>query len=731
MLRKTKYLTIYIGLVLTFLLSLLLLLQPYFSSHPSNGLSQVFSNDLIFSSIKQHLHYPLSILLLQIIIILAVSRTFAFLFTKLGQPPVMGEIIAGIALGPSLLGWILPEVSHFVFPQDSLQPLQFLSQIGLLFFMFIIGMELDVMAFKRRLQQSVIVSHTGIFISFFIGTLTGLWIYDQFAPPQTGPIAFALFVGMSMSITAFPVMARILQEKGYMRKSFGTMMIGIAAVDDITAWCLLATLIAYLKAGTIVGALPTILLSIGYLGVMFGLIQPFLKKLGSIYVSRENLSRSIMGIIFGILLISSYITEVIGIHAFFGAFVAGVVMPPSFSFKKVLTEKIEDFSLVLLLPLFFVFTGLRTEIGLLNSGSLWLTATIIIGIAVSGKFLGGVIGSKITGQPWKEAFMIGALLNSRGLVELIVLNIGYDMGLLSAEIFTILVLMALTTTFITGPWIDFIEWIYKRRNIKKGLPLEQHIFKVLISFGPPRMGAKLMKIAGAIIGDDKNQSLVYALHMTPNIEITHQEATVFEREGFAPIKKMANSLGLPLKTLYKVADQIETEIIRTAKKKSVNLLMMGGARSLFTENITGGRVDYILQNSPYDTGIFIDKGLESPDRILVLLSSDSETTVTAIAERLSKNPDVRVDAIDLNSSSSNISNNTPITMIEAKTIDKTLLDRYDLLLIGIDYWHKLTYFETAWLNYSPSILILSSAKKDLENPGSKNQMDEIPRLKEI
>lgn len=729
MYRKGKFAGLYVILLIVFSFSAFLLLQPYLkpSPAPPETLSNTFSTHLVFSGISQNLHHPLSLLLLQIIIILAISRTFAYGFSLLGQPPVMGEIVAGIALGPSLLGWALPNISQFIFPPGSLDPLLFLSQIGLLFFMFIVGMELDLTTFKRKLQHSVIISHTGILLSFLAGIAAGIWVYNLFAPPDTGIVEFALFMGMSMSITAFPVMARILQEKGYTRKSFGTMMIGIAAVDDITAWCLLATLIAYIKAGTIVGALPTILLSMGYIAVMFGLIQPFLKKIGNIYVSRENLSRPIVGMIFGIMLVSSYITEIIGIHAFFGAFVAGVIMPPNFRFKKVLSEKFEDLSLVLLLPLFFVFTGLRTEIGLLNNSSLWGIAAAIIGISIAGKFFGGLIGSKMTGHGWKESLMVGALLNSRGLIELIVLNIGYDLGLFSSEIFTILVLMALITTFVAGPSLDFIEWVYKKRNTRKGLAGENYSYKILLSFGPPRMGAALMKIAAAIIGNEKEQSLIKALHMTPNLEITPQEATIFEKEGFAPARRIASNFGLRLQTYYKVSDQIDAEILRKSKKYPVNLLLIGGARSLFTENIVGGRVGNIVQNCSSGLGIFIDKGMDFPSRILILYSSSSALSLVSITQKLSSNPDVLVEVLNLsNLASTDIPDLKSTTILDKRPIDKILLDRYDLLIIDIEYWHKLIHYQTPWLSHCPSTLILSDPKKEIGNVNvERYQLKEI------
>ncbi len=243
------------------------------------------------------------------------------------------------------------------------------------------------------------------------------------------------------------------------------MAITCAAADDVTAWCILAALIAIVKAGSSVSTLFTLGLVVSYLLVMLFVIQPLLKKLGTIYNKREVVSKPMMAIVFMILLLSAYSTEVIGIHALFGAFLAGVIMPQGISFRKIVINKIEDVSLVLLLPLFFVFTGLRTHIGLLNQGHLWITCGWIILVAVAGKFGGSTIAAKLVGQSWKDSLSIGALMNTRGLMELVVLNIGYDLGILSPEVFTMMVIMALVTTFMTSPALNLINWLFRDKTV--------------------------------------------------------------------------------------------------------------------------------------------------------------------------------------------------------------------------------------------------------------------------
>ncbi len=410
-------------------------------------------------SFSDNLTEPLAVLLLQIIVIIACARLFGYLFKKIGQPAVIGEIVAGIVLGPSVIGAYFPEINHFLFPAASLSSLSFLSQIGLILFMFIIGMELDLKAIGKQAYGAVIISHASIIIPYTLGMGLAYYIYRDYAPAGTTFLSFALFMGISMSITAFPVLARILQEKGLTRSKLGATALTCAAADDITAWCILAAVIALVKSGSSFSVLYTIGLAIIYVLVMLKVVRPFLERLSTVYDSKEKRRTPIIAMFFILLIISSYITSIIGIHALFGAFMAGVIMPSSFSFRKIVIDKIEDVSIILLLPLFFVITGLRTQIGLINEGHLWITFGWILLVAVAGKFGGSALAARMVGQSWKDSLSIGVLMNTRGLMQLIVLNIGYDLGILSPEIFAMMVLMALVTTFMTVPALDLINWL--------------------------------------------------------------------------------------------------------------------------------------------------------------------------------------------------------------------------------------------------------------------------------
>jgi Kef-type K+ transport system membrane component KefB len=427
---------------------------------------------LFFQNLSQNLGHPLSLLLIQIVIIVLASKLLASLMSKIGQPTVVGEIIAGILLGASVLGHFWPNVSKFIFPPDLLSNLNFLSQLGLVLFMFIIGLELDIQLLKHRAHTAVVVSHASIIIPFTMGVGLAYFMYAKFAPPHISFLAFGLFMGIAMSITAFPVLARILHERGLTKTPLGGLAITCAAADDVTAWCILAAVIAIVQAGTMMNALFAVLLSLLYVFIMLQVVRPWLERLGAKYGSAESINKSFVVLSFVVLFLSALTTEVIGIHALFGAFLAGVCMPTPAGFRKLLVSRIEDVCVIILLPLFFAFTGLKTQIGLLNDGATWLICGLIILLAVAGKFGGSSLAARFTGQSWVDSFSLGALMNTRGLVELIVLNIGYDLGVLSQTVFTMLVLMALVTTMMTCPalsWIERIHW--KREALEvKSLP---------------------------------------------------------------------------------------------------------------------------------------------------------------------------------------------------------------------------------------------------------------------
>lgn len=396
------------------------------------------------------------ILLLQVVLIILLTQLLGTLFRRLGQPAVIGEIVAGILLGPSLLGWVFPGAFQFIFPPASMENLRFLSQIGLLLFMFIIGMELDMKLIRKQAFDALVISHASILIPYTLGIALAFYLYRDYAPTGIPFLPFALFMGIAMSITAFPVLARIIREKGLSETKLGVLAITCAASDDVTAWCVLALLVAFLKSGDATQGLITIAAVLIYAAIMLVPVRLLIKKIYARYVLQRIGYPMVMAILFSMLLLSAYCTEVIGIHALFGAFLAGVIMPRDPAIRERITGRVQDITLVMLLPIFFVFTGLRTQAGLLNTASGWIAFVLILVTAVLGKFGGSSLVAKMLGQSGRDSLALGALMNTRGLVELIVLNIGLDMGILSLPVFTMLVLMALLTTMMTSPVLNRI-----------------------------------------------------------------------------------------------------------------------------------------------------------------------------------------------------------------------------------------------------------------------------------
>jgi Kef-type K+ transport system membrane component KefB len=391
-------------------------------------------------------------LLLQIVVVCSVARATGWLFTKLRQPRVVGEIFAGLLLGPSLFGWLAPAASSFLFPPQGLGPLYSLSQVGLLLFIFQVGLELDVRELRKMGRAVVLTSNISILIPFLAGAGLALFLYPRLSIPTVPVSIFALFMGTAMSITAFPVLARILTERNLLQSKVGSIAISCAAVDDVTAWCLLALLIVKIRAGAGTPLWVTFGGLVVYVFVMTLVVRPFLAR--SQAFQRTTISPEALAWVLLLAFLSAWVTDRIGIHALFGAFFAGAIIPASEGVVRSVVSKLETVSTVLLLPLFFAFTGLRTSVRLLSGSHLWFYCGLIIVVAVAGKLLGCLISVRSAGIGWREAFSVGVLMNTRGLVELVILNVGLELGVISPTLFSMMVIMALVTTCMTSPLLD-------------------------------------------------------------------------------------------------------------------------------------------------------------------------------------------------------------------------------------------------------------------------------------
>lgn len=702
-----------------------------------------------------HVESSIGILLLQIIVILITCRLFGWLFAKMQQPTVIGEIVAGIVLGPSVLGHLLPSVSAFLFPFDSLQNINMLSQFGLILFMFAIGMELNITEVRQKLKETILISHTSTIFPFFLGMVTAYFLYNKYAYESTPFLSFALFVSIALSITAFPVLARIIQEKGLTKTHLGTISLASAANGDITAWCLLAVVVAIAQAGSMLSAIYNIGFSFIYLLLMFTVIRPFLRMIGHIYHNKEVVDKGLVAFMFLLLIVSSYLTEILGLHALFGAFVAGVVMPDNIKFRKIMTEKVEDVSLALFLPLFFVSTGLRTEIGLLNSPELWYMCGIFILVAIIGKFGGSLVAARFVGETWKDSLYIGALMNTRGLMELVVLTIGYDMKILTPPIFVMLVLMTLVTTFMTTPLISFIQFCYQVFGKYKSHKVEWQqpqpgVFKVLLSFGRASNGQVMLDVAHQMFAHTKDKLEITALHLTVGSDVNPLHTDNFEEVSFGPILYGAQKLNIPLKTRYEVSNNAGQDICEIANKEGYDFLLVGAGISLsdlpndiaanqyrtsfydkflrhfkapeswfYPGELLKDKTKMFIEQSLCPVGVFVNRKFVKASNTLIVIHFAEDLFLLNYADHLKQTTGSDLTILNLMSNEAKDIDLVTQRLFEytelqhkaivynGNKLTQSVLSAYNFMLISYNTWNLLSEVSNEELQKMPSTLILS------------------------
>lgn len=396
-------------------------------------------------------------LVLQIAVVLAVCRLVGELFLRIHQPRVVGEMFAGIMLGPSLLGWVAPNFSAYLFPPASLGFLNALSQVGVVIFMFLVGLGINPRELKKEGHAAVLTSHVSITAPFVLASVLALYLYPRLSDDSVAFSSFALFMGAAMSITAFPVLARILAERNMLGSRLGTVAIACAAVDDVTGWCILAYIVVLIRsAHSSTSIWMTIAGIIVFALAMIHGVRRLLTGFERVYRRKGAISENLMALMLLLVLASSLFTEFLGIHLLFGAFLMGAIMPKEHQFVRYVLDRFETITVTLLLPLFFAFTGLRTNIGLVKGPEMWMYCGLIIMVATVGKLGGSTLASWLSGMPLREAAGLGTLMNTRGLMELVILNIGLDIGVISPALFSMMVLMALVTTFMTTPLLRLI-----------------------------------------------------------------------------------------------------------------------------------------------------------------------------------------------------------------------------------------------------------------------------------
>jgi len=596
----------------------------------------------------------------QVVVIIVASRLVGLGTRWLRQPMVIAEVTAGILLGPSLLGWLLPELTASLFEASSLGILKIVSQLGLILFMFLIGLELDPELLRGRGRASVAISHTSIVVPFVLGCLLAFYLYPRYSDPSVSFVAFALFMGAAMSITAFPVLARILSERGLLRTRVGSVTIACAAVDDVTAWCILAFVVAVARSTGIGGAVITTVVALAYIAAMILLVRPLLVRMAARVATREAMTQNMVAVVLVMLFVSSWVAELIGIHALFGAFMFGAILPKGQGFTHALLEKLEDLVLVVLLPLFFAYSGLRTQIGLLDSVDAWVVCGLVIAVACAGKFGGSTIAARLTGLSWRESSALGILMNTRGLMELIVLNIGLDLGVISPLIFSMMVLMALFTTFITTP---LLQRIYSDEELSQDLiaavevpaPAPAPGFTVLMCVADERSGPGMVNLARAFLANreqsggtasSQGKGQLYALQLVPpSGRVSPKMARNEHRAAatLAPLLERAKNLQLDVSAMSFVSPEPARDICNVAEVRAADLILLGWHKPVISQTMLGGVVHDVLEHASTTVGVLADRGLDEVRRILVpFQGSEHDRSALALANRLLIRPEVEV-----------------------------------------------------------------------------------------
>ncbi len=571
-------------------------------------------------------------LLLAVAVIIVASRLLGSLFGRLNQPRVIGEIVAGILLGPSLLGLFFPEVTRFLFPAAVTDVLGMLAQFGLIFFMFLIGLELDHSMIRGSGHTAVLISHYSIVVPLVFGLAAALIVYPLVGSGDfTG---FALFMGAAMAITAFPVLARILTDTGLHKTRIGALAITCAAVDDVTAWCILAVVVAIVKATGFFEAVQTVALALLFVTAMLTLVRPVAARVMAVHEHRGRLAPVVMSMLIVGLFVSAWTTEAIGIHAIFGAFMFGAILPRSRSLTSQISERLEDMTVLFLLPVFFAVVGLSTQVGLVAGGEMWLVTALIIAIAIAGKLGGSVIAGLAAGESWRSSTVIGVLMNTRGITEIVILTIGRSLGVISPALFTIMVLMALVTTFMTTP---LLARLYPRGQIDADIaaaeatvgdaapttpaPVEDRlpvvrstgIGRVMVGVTDPVSARPLLWLATWMRRSNGEAPEVLLATVVPPPGYEQVRANLSDLEDHAaavaetldPLRLQLLEAGVAAEVVAVVGTDPSEELWRLAVQREAGTLLIGSHEAYLGFRPLGGVAGQLLREAPCDVAVLV------------------------------------------------------------------------------------------------------------------------------
>lgn len=672
------------------------------------------------------------------IVIIITARIVGGLLRRIHQPHVIGEIIAGIMLGPSLLGAIWPGAFDFLFPVELMSYLDLVANFGLIFYMFLVGLELNFDLMRGRGHAAVWVSHISIIAPFLLGVALSLWLYPTIGS-GAGFTAFALFMGAAMAITAFPVLARILTDRGLYKTQIGTVTLTVGAVDDITAWSILAVIIPVARATSMTSALVSVGAALAFALATIYWVRPLVLRVSNYYERRDKLPGWFLAVLFVGILLWALVTDKLGIHVIFGAFLFGAIMPHDAKFVRLLTEKLEDFSVVFLLPFFFTFSGIRTNIFAIGtSPQLWLMTLAILVVAIAGKWGGSKLAARFAGLEWREAGALGVLVNCRGLTELIILNIGLQLRVLPSSAFAMMVIMAVVTTLMTEPALALYYPRHLQRKMireaEEGAAAEEAVEeeeeaaaegtearperrRLLVAVGKPDAAEELTQMATLLAGDGGERNTEVTLLRVVDVsgtEVSHassvQDSMLEDAvERLRPFVETVEEAGFDADPLAIAAGDVGETIARIANEREVDLVLLGYHEAVFGERLLGGIVGEVLREAQADVAVLVDPNgprqlrLSEDTRIVVPFGGGfHEEAGLAIARRLGAasggklallgpaSDEGELEEQASEASERNGADTTPLP-VEGDLTDE-LVDRaddFDLLVLGVsDSWGR-------------------------------------------
>lgn len=591
-----------------------------------------------------HIHTVI-LVLIEVLIIIGLSRLMGLANTWIKQPPLIGEVVAGIMLGPSLFGWVAPDLAATLFPLEVVPFLDVLSQVGLIFFMFLIGLELNPRYLSTNLQAAILTKIVSILVPFTLSTLLGLIFYPLVSNSSVSFIAFSLFLGAAISITAFPVLVRIITEKNLQGTRLGTLALSCATINNVITWCILAVAIAIVRGNSINGTWHIIITSLIYIGLMMTIGRIILQRLTTYYRRTQRLNQMLLALVYMLVVASALITELIGIHLIFGAFLLGIIMPTNTGFRRELALKTEGFLKVFLLPVFFAYSGLRTQISLINRPQLWLLCALVLIVAIASKYLCTYVAARFNALNQREASALGWLMNTRGLTQLIILNIGLSLKVISPLLFTMLVIVTLVSTFITSP---LLEWTYPKRLISKyaistedepeidresteNLEFYTRPYRVLVPVANPTTQKGLVQLAVAIALNYHQSAAILPLSLIESEDYAFEnnpvEANRLIEERHQQLEELIDTLE-PASTrsyihpIVRISNNVARETAEIAELEPTDLIVVGWHRPAFSNNRLGGRVGQILTRATVDVAVFVDRGGERIENLLVPYSAN-------------------------------------------------------------------------------------------------------------